>query len=74
MEIHKNVHEPIISREDFEEVQKTFKSKPGKPKVVEKNIFAGFLKCSDCGSNLNYRQFLVTADKKIIILLVKITM
>ncbi|MCL2311364.1 MAG: DUF4368 domain-containing protein [Firmicutes bacterium] len=55
MEIHKNVHEPLISREDFEEVQKTFKSKPGKPKVIEKNIFAGFLKCSDCGANLNYK-------------------
>ena len=55
MEIHKNVHEAIISREDFEEVQKTFKSKPGKSRVIEKNIFAGFLRCADCGANLNYK-------------------
>lgn len=55
MEIHKDVHEPIISREDFEEVQKTFKTKVGKPKSVQKNIFAGFLKCADCGTNLIYK-------------------
>gem|GEM_PF-3268668 len=26
-----------------------------KPKHVEKNMFAGLLKCSDCGANLNYK-------------------
>jgi hypothetical protein len=55
MEVYKDVREPIISRENFEEVQKTFKAKPGNPKAIEKNIFAGFLKCSDCGANLNYK-------------------
>ena len=35
MEVYKDVHEAIISREDFEEVQKTFTSKPGKPRVIE---------------------------------------
>jgi DNA invertase Pin-like site-specific DNA recombinase len=55
LEIHKNVHEPIISREDFEEVQKTFKAKPGNSKTIEKNIFSGFLKCAGCGANLNYK-------------------
>lgn len=55
-EIHKNIHEPIIDREIFEEVQKTFKTKVGKPpKSIQKNIFAGFLKCADCGANLNYK-------------------
>lgn len=55
MEIYENVHEPIISREDFEEVQKTFKTKVGKPKSTPKNIFAGFLKCANCGANLIYK-------------------
>lgn len=55
-QIHKNVHEPIISRELFEIVQKTFKTtKCQKPRQTQKSIFAGFLKCSDCGANLNYK-------------------
>ncbi len=55
-EIHKNVHEPIIDRADFEKVQTTFgNTKFRKPKNVPKNMFAGFLKCSDCGANLNYK-------------------
>ena len=55
-QIHKGVHEPIISREMFEEVQKGFgDTKYRKPKYIEKNMFAGFLKCSDCGANLNYK-------------------
>lgn len=55
-QIHKDVHEPIISREVFEQVQKSFGDiKYRKPKYIEKNMFAGFLKCSDCGANLNYK-------------------
>ena len=55
-QIHKNVHEPIISREFFDLIQKTFKTtKCQKPKHTAKNIFAGFLRCSDCGANLNYK-------------------
>lgn len=55
-QIHKDVHEPIISREVFEEVQKSFgDTKYRKPKYIEKNMFAGFLKCSDCEANLNYK-------------------
>ena len=55
-QIHKNVHESIISRELFEIVQKTFKTtKCQKPRQTQKSIFAGFLKCSDCGANLNYK-------------------
>ncbi|MDD2362385.1 MAG: recombinase family protein [Eubacteriales bacterium] len=55
-EIHRDVHEAIISREDWENVQKTFgDTKYRKPKYVEKNMFSGFLKCSDCGANLNYK-------------------
>ena len=55
-QIHKNVHEPIISREFFDLIQKTFKTtKCHKPKHTAKTIFAGFLRCSDCGANLNYK-------------------
>ena len=55
-EIHSDVHEPIIERSVWETVQKTFgDTKYRKPKYVEKNMFAGLLKCSDCGANLNYK-------------------
>ena len=55
-EIHKGVHEPIIDSKDWEYVQTTFgDTKYRKPKHIEKNMFSGFLKCSDCGANLNYK-------------------
>lgn len=55
-EIHKGVHEPIIDIKDWEYVQTTFgDTKYRKPKHIEKNMFSGFLKCSDCGANLNYK-------------------
>jgi len=55
-EIHKDVHESIINRVQWEQVQRTFENgKRRKPKHVEKNIFAGYLKCSDCGANLRYK-------------------
>lgn len=55
-EIHEGVHEPIIDRASWETVQKSFgDTKYRKPKHIEKNMFASFLKCSDCGANLNYK-------------------
>ena len=55
-EIHENVHEAIVSRDIWEKVQRTFgNTKFRKPKHVEKHLFAGYLKCSDCGANLNYK-------------------
>ena len=38
-----DVHEPIIDRDNWEPVQRTFDSKRRKPKHVEKNMFAGYL-------------------------------
>ena len=62
-QIHKNMHEPIIDRADFEKVQTTFGNiKYRKPKQIEKNMFAGFLKCSDCGANLNYKYIVGNND------------
>ena len=55
-EIHKDVHEAIIERSTWENVQKSFgNTKYRKPKYIEKNMFAGLLQCSDCGANLNYK-------------------
>jgi len=41
LDIHMDVHEPIIDRDNWEPVQRTFDSKRRKPKHVEKNMFAG---------------------------------
>jgi len=55
-EIHENVHDPIIERSVWEDIQKSFgNTKYRKPKYVEKNMFSGFMQCSDCGANLNYK-------------------
>lgn len=55
-EVYKNVHEPIIERSVWETVQKTFgNTKSRRPKNAPKNMFAGFLECSDCGAKLNYK-------------------
>ncbi len=55
-EISQGVHEPVIPQEQWEAVQKTFQgTKMRAPKHTQKSIFAGFLKCSDCGANLNYK-------------------
>lgn len=53
--IFKDVHEPIISREDFEIVQKlagNVKRRPPKPENGDKNIFCDLLYCADCGKKL----------------------
>lgn len=53
--VFKNVHEPIIDRETFEQVQKlTAKTKRRAPKKEnsKKNMFCDLLYCADCGSKL----------------------
>ena len=55
--IFKDVHEPIINRDDFELVQTlVVKTKRRAPKKEngEKNMFCDFLYCADCGSKLWY--------------------
>jgi len=55
-EIHEGVHEPIIKPSVWHSVQKSFgDTKYRKTKNIEKNMFAGLLRCSDCGANLNYK-------------------
>ena len=53
--IFKDVHEPIIDRETFEQVQKfigkTRRRNP-KPENWERNMFCDLLYCADCGKKL----------------------
>ena len=56
--IFKDVHEPIIDREVFEQVQELVaktKRRSLKKKGEEKHLFSGMLYCADCGSKLWYR-------------------
>ena len=53
--VFKNVHEPIIDRETFEQVQKMVgKTKRRSPKIEngEKSMFSDLLYCADCGHKL----------------------
>lgn len=55
--IFKDVHEPIIDRDVFEQVQKRItnvKRRAPKPENGEKSMFADMLFCADCGSKLWY--------------------
>lgn len=44
-----NTHEPIVSQEIFDTVQRLMDNRRGKNKTGFVNIFAGVIKCPDCG-------------------------
>ena len=49
------VHDHIIDRATWEKVKAMRGTRKRASRLTyEKSIFSGFLKCSDCGSNLNY--------------------
>ena len=54
--IFKDVHEPIIERAVFEQVQQKRGNKMRKrqAKDGERSMFSGLLVCADCGSNLHF--------------------
>ena len=53
--IFKDVHEPIIERSIFEQVQqKRGKIRKRRTNEGEHNMFSGLLVCADCGSNLHF--------------------
>ena len=53
--IFKDVHEPIIERAVFEQVQqKRGKKRKRQAKDGERSMFSGLLVCADCGSNLHF--------------------
>ncbi|MBQ9858288.1 MAG: recombinase family protein [Oscillospiraceae bacterium] len=63
--IFRDVHEPIIDRETFEQVQKLIaRTKRRAPKKynVPKNMFCDLLYCADCGSKLWFRINTVNKD------------
>ena len=49
-----NTHEPIISRELWDQAQAHINSRKRPQKNGETQIFAGLLKCADCGWTLRY--------------------
>lgn len=53
--IFKDVHEPIIDRAVWEQVQqKRGKIRKRRTNEGERNMFSGLLVCADCGSNLHF--------------------
>ena len=53
--IFKDVHEPIIERSVFEQVQqKRGKMRKRRTNEGEHNMFSGLLVCADCGCNLHF--------------------
>lgn len=55
--IVKNTHEAVIDRETFQEVQKLLKRDiRAVPSTGTVHLFAGFLKCADCGRAMNRKK------------------
>ena len=53
--VFQNVHEPIIDRAVWEQVQqKRGKVRKRRTNEGEKNMFSGLLVCADCGNNLHF--------------------
>ena len=53
--VFKDVHEPIIERSVFEQVQqKRGKIRKRRTNDGERNMFSGLLVCADCGNNLHF--------------------
>jgi DNA invertase Pin-like site-specific DNA recombinase len=51
-----NMHEPIVSQEVFELVQEKVKTRKRPDAWGNYSIFAGLLKCGQCGSSMNVRR------------------
>ena len=49
-----NTHEPIISKDVFNQVQKQIENRRRSMKSGKTQIFAGLVKCADCGWSLSY--------------------
>ena len=51
-----NTHEPIISKDVFDQVQKQIASRRRPMKSGKTQIFAGLVKCGDCGWSMSYAE------------------
>ena len=49
-----NTHEPIINKEDFSQIQNMIESRRRSMKNAEQQIFAGLVKCADCGWSMRF--------------------
>lgn len=49
-----NTHEPIISEDDFNQVQNMIESRRRETKDGQRQIFAGLVKCADCGWSMRF--------------------
>ena len=49
-----NIHEGIVSKEVFEQVQGQIANRRRQMKTATTQIFAGLLRCSDCGWSMSY--------------------
>jgi len=49
-----DIHEPIVSREDFALVQEKRLGTKRQPSKSKRNIFSGLLRCADCGGTLGF--------------------
>lgn len=54
--ITENHHDPIISKEKFDEVQKILNKNKSARNNKGKDLFYSFLKCADCGSSFTLRK------------------
>lgn len=54
--IVRNTHEPIVSREDFELVQRKVRQRQRTLKTGDYSLFAGLIKCGECGKALTFRK------------------
>ncbi|MDR1016817.1 MAG: recombinase family protein [Coriobacteriales bacterium] len=54
--VFEDVHEPIVSRSDFQRAQAKCATSRKRKSRTRTNIFNGLLKCSDCGSNLHFHE------------------
>lgn len=48
-----NTHQPLVSREDFQQVQALIKARPSPSTFEVENIFRGILFCSECRRRLS---------------------
>ncbi|MYL35537.1 recombinase family protein [Pontibacillus yanchengensis] len=53
--VHKDTHEPIISREVFNAVQRQLKRRSKMIPAPKKHLFTNILFCADCGKGMWYR-------------------
>ncbi len=56
-EIIRDTHEPLISREIFEQAQREMKRRAKSEKSTSKCLLAGFLYCGVCGCKMRYQKW-----------------